>query len=275
MGAEPPLELVQIDAFTDRPFHGNPAAVCLLPAPREDAFLQAVAREMNLSETAFLARRGDGGWDLRWFTPVTEVDLCGHATLASAHLLWQDGHAAADAELRFHTHSGVLTARRAEGGEGGWIELDFPSLPPRPMGALPGLAKALGEEVLWVGGNGSDLLVELASEAAVRHRCPDMVALRRLPARGVIVTAPAADGGGYDFVSRFFAPAVGVDEDPVTGSAHCCLGPFWAERLGRDELVGYQASARGGTVRVRVVGDRVRLGGQAVTVLRAVLIPQS
>jgi predicted PhzF superfamily epimerase YddE/YHI9 len=260
------LELVQIDAFTDRPFHGNPAAVCRLAEPRDDAFLQSVAAEMNLSETAFLSRRDDGGWDLRWFTPAIEVDLCGHATLASAHHLWQDGHAGEDEEIRFHTHSGVLTARRADG----WIELDFPSLPPKPMGALPGLAAALGEELLWVGGNGSDLLVELASEAAVRNRCPDMAALRRLPARGVIVTAPAAAAdGGYDFVSRFFAPAVGVDEDPVTGSAHCCLGPFWAERLGRDQVVGYQASARGGTVRVRVAGDRVVLAGRAVTVLRA------
>ena len=279
------LELVQIDAFTDRPFHGNPAAVCRLPEPRDDGFLQAVAREMNLSETAFLSRRDDGGWDLRWFTPTTEVDLCGHATLASAHHLWQDGHEPAEEAIRFHTHSGVLTARRS----GEWIELDFPSLPPKPMGALPGLAAALGEEPVWVGGNGSDLLVELASEAAVVHRCPDVAALRRLPARGVIVTAAAAGtgdgdsggnggggygsggygGGGYDFVSRFFAPAVGVDEDPVTGSAHCCLGPFWAERLGRDEVVGYQASARGGTVRVRVAGDRVVLAGQAVTVLRA------
>ena len=280
MRSDSALELVQIDAFTDRPFAGNPAAVCRLDRPRDDGFLQALAREMNLSETAFLHRRDDGGWDLRWFTPTTEVELCGHATLASAHHLWQDGHAAADEAIRFHTQSGVLTAKRrpsaagtATAAAGGpWIELDFPALPAKPMGALPGLAAALGEELVWVGGNGSDLLVELPSEASVRNRCPDLAALRLLPARGLIVTAAAASAdAGYDFVSRFFAPSVGVDEDPVTGSAHCCLGPFWAERLGRDEVVGFQASARGGTVRVRPAGDRVILAGQAVTVLRATL----
>jgi PhzF family phenazine biosynthesis protein len=279
----PTLTLTQVDAFTDRPFTGNPAAVCILPSPRRDPFLQAVAREMNLSETAFLTRRDDGDWGLRWFTPTTEVELCGHATLSSAHVLWQDGHAAADETLRFHTLSGVLTARR---GEGGWIEMDFPSMPAKKMGVLPGLADALGENPVWVGGNGTDLLVELASETAVRQRCPDVSALRRLPARGVIVTAVAdaapqgnvADGNGhprpaveYHFVSRFFAPSVGVDEDPVTGSAHCCLGPYWSQRLGRDDLVGYQASPRGGVVRVRAGGERVTLSGQAVTVLRAEL----
>lgn len=262
------LTLVQIDAFTDRPFRGNPAAVCLLPAPRDDDFLQAVAREMNLSETAFLTRRDDGDHDLRWFTPAVEVELCGHATLASAHFLWQEGHAAAGETIRFHTHSGPLLAR--QGGDG-WIELDFPSQAVQPMGVLPGLAEALGEEPLFVGGNGSDLLVELASESIVRQRCPDVRALGRFPARGVIITAVGDDGAGHDFVSRFFAPNAGVDEDPVTGSAHCALGPYWAAKLGKDELVGYQASARGGFVRVRPEGERVKLGGQAVTVLRAEL----
>jgi PhzF family phenazine biosynthesis protein len=276
----PTLPVIQIDAFTTRPFSGNPAAVVILPQPRPDAFLQAVAREMNLSETAFLGRRDDGGWDLRWFTPATEVELCGHATLASAHHLWEDGHAEPGVTIRFHTLSGPLTARR---GDDGWIEMDFPALPAKKMGALPGLADALGETPVWVGGNGTDLLVELASESVVRQRCPDLSALRRLPARGIMITAAAdrtahrnggADGNGhpatepYDFVSRFFAPAVGVDEDPVTGSAHCCLGPFWAERLGRSDVVGFQASPRGGIVRVRTAGERVTLSGQAVTVLR-------
>jgi predicted PhzF superfamily epimerase YddE/YHI9 len=278
------LPITQIDAFTTRPFTGNPAAVCILPQPQRDDFLQSVASEMNLSETAFLSRRDDGDWDLRWFTPLTEVELCGHATLASAHHLWEDGHVGAGEAMRFHTLSGPLTARR---GADGWIEMDFPALPAKKMGALPGLAEALGETPVWVGGNGTDLLVELASETIVRQRCPDLSALRRLPARGIIVTAvadPAGQGNGgtdgnghrrtaepYDFVSRFFAPAVGVDEDPVTGSAHCCLGPFWAQRLGRDELVGYQASRRGGVVRVHPAGERVTLGGQAVTVMRGEL----
>lgn len=267
---DPGIPIIQVDAFTDRPFAGNPAAVCLLPGDRDDTFLQQLAREMNLSETAFPRRRDDGDWDLRWFTPTTEVELCGHATLGAAHVLWEEGLANPSETLRFHTQSGLLTARRREGAPAPpWIDLDFPALPPREMGAMPGLATALGEELVWVGGNGSDLLVELASEAIVRNRCPDLAALGRLPARGLIVTAPASSpDAGYDFVSRFFAPAVGVDEDPVTGSAHCCLGPFWARRLGRDEVVGYQASARGGTVRVRVAGDRVVLSGQAVTVMR-------
>lgn len=267
------LELFQIDAFTDRPFAGNPAAVCLLPEPRPDGFLQSLAREMNLSETAFLTRRDDGDWGLRWFTPLTEVELCGHATLASAHFLWQQGHAGAGDSLRFYTQSGPLAAHRRHDG---WIEMDFPSLPPREMGALPGLAAALGETPVWIGGNGADLLVELASETAVRNRCPDLVALRRLPARGIIITAARngkaeANGPDYHFVSRFFAPSVGVDEDPVTGSAHCCLGPYWAGKLGLTTVVGYQASARGGLVEARPDGDRVHLAGQAVTVLRATL----
>ncbi|HEX2252982.1 MAG TPA: PhzF family phenazine biosynthesis protein [Thermoanaerobaculia bacterium] len=273
-----PLRIVQVDAFTDRAFRGNPAAVGVLPAPRPDAWLQAFAREMNLSETAFLLRRARPGahrrddrgvdWDLRWFTPLVEVDLCGHATLASAHVLWQEGHLAADAEARFHTASGLLSARRA----GDWIELDFPALPPRPVAPPAGLAGLLGTAPRWVGANDKDLLVELASEAEVRALAPDRAAVARLPIRGLIVTAAAqGPGGGYDFVSRFFCPAVGIDEDPVTGSAHCALGPFWAERLGRPEVIGHQASERGGTVRVRPAGDRVVLAGQAVTVLTAEL----
>jgi PhzF family phenazine biosynthesis protein len=262
------LTVHQIDAFTDRPFAGNPAAVCLLEAPRSAAWMQAVAAEMNLSETAFLVRRGEaegGGHGLRWLTPTTEVDLCGHATLAAAHRLWETGELAADAEARFHTRSGVLIARRRPDG---WIEMDFPALPPRAVESVPaGLAEALGVPIRWLGANREDLLVLVDDAATVRGLAPDIGQVARLPVRGLIVTAAADPGADHDFVSRFFAPAVGVPEDPVTGSAHCCLGPFWAERLGKEEVVGYQASARGGTVRVRPAGERVVLAGQAVTVM--------
>jgi PhzF family phenazine biosynthesis protein len=262
-----PQSLVQVDAFADRPFTGNPAAVCLLDRPRPDAWMQAVAMEMNLSETAFLRPRAGGEWDLRWFTPAAEVDLCGHATLASAHVLWEQAVLAPGAEARFHTRSGVLTARR----EGAWIHMDFPAKPERECEPPAGLAEALGAEPVYVGRSQFDLLVELASEAEVRALEPTISLLERVEARGVVVTARAEGDGGYDFVSRFFAPRVGVPEDPVTGSAHCVLAPFWAGRLGRAELVGYQASRRGGTVRVHTKGDRVMLGGQAVTTLRGTL----
>lgn len=262
-----PLRITQVDAFTDRPFRGNPAAVCVLPAPRPAAWMQELAREMNLSETAYLTAEADG-YRLRWFTPSVEVDLCGHATLASAHVLWEEGHLPAGATARFHTRSGVLTAVR----EGEWIRMDFPAQPPVATAPPAGLAEALGADPAWVGRNQADLLVELPTEEAVRTLRPDLRRLRTIPVRGVIVTARAT-GGDAHFVSRFFAPAVGVDEDPVTGSAHCCLAPFWAERLALREMVGYQASARGGVVRVAVQEDRVSLGGQAVTVLRGELLP--
>lgn len=266
------LAVHQVDAFTDRPFAGNPAAVCVLDVARESVWMQAVAAEMNLSETAFLVRRragargeGDGGFDLRWFTPTTEVDLCGHATLAAAHRLWQGGELAADEEARFHTRSGLLTARR---GSDGWIEMDFPALPPRLLDPAPELlAEALGVPVHWVGASREDLLVLVEDAATVRSLAPDIALVARLPVRGLIVTAAADPGSAHDFVSRFFAPAVGVPEDPVTGSAHCCLGPFWSERLGKRVVVGDQASARGGTVRVEPRGERVILSGQAVTVM--------
>jgi PhzF family phenazine biosynthesis protein len=261
-----PLKIVQVDAFTDQPFRGNPAAVCVLPEPRDDRWMQEVAREMNLSETAFLLREGDG-FRLRWFTPAVEVDLCGHATLASAHVLWEDGHLEHGRPARFHTRSGLLTAER----DGEWIELDFPAKPEEEAVASADLVRALGVTPTYVGRSHFDLLVEVESEAAVRGLRPDMGRLRSVPARGVIVTS-RADSPEYDFVSRFFAPRVGVDEDPVTGSAHCCLGPYWQKRLGKDEFVAYQASARGGVVRVRVVDDRVRLAGRAVTVLKAELL---
>lgn len=258
--------ITQVDAFTDRPFTGNPAAVCLLSEPPPEWWMQDVAREMNLSETAFVLAHEDG-FDLRWFTPTVEVDLCGHATLASAHVLWEEGHLRPDEVAHFHSRSGLLTAAR----RGDWIELDFPASDPEPVEIPPGMADALGADPVSVHRARSDLLVELADEKAVRTLHPELGRLRGLQARGVIVTA-AGISGRYDFVSRFFAPRVGVDEDPVTGSAHCALAPFWSRRLGRDQLTGYQVSARGGTVRTRLSGERVILGGQAVTVLRAELL---
>jgi len=258
-----PIRLLQVDAFTDAPFRGNPAAVCLLPEARDAQWMASVAAEMNLSETAFLVRRGDGSFDLRWFTPAVEVALCGHATLASAHALWETGALAPSDVARFHTKSGLLTASRSDDG---LIELDFPARIAEPVSAPAGLLEALGAEATHVGRNVDDYLVVVESEDAVRALRPDLAALGALTVRGVIVTARASTAP-YDFVSRFFAPAVGIAEDPVTGSAHCCLTPFWAERLGKPAMVGYQASARGGAVDVRLEGDRVRLAGRAVTVL--------
>jgi len=260
------MRLLQIDAFTDQPFRGNPAAVCFLDRERDAEWMQHVAAEMNLSETAFLLRQEDG-WSLRWFTPAIEVDLCGHATLASAHALW--GEKADDAGvLRFHTRSGLLTASR----DGDWIELDFPAKREQKVDPPPELLDALGaRDAVYVGRNQFDYLVELRSEDEIRALQPDHAALRKLPVRGVIVTSRGANGK-YDFVSRFFAPGSGVDEDPVTGSAHTCLAPYWSPRLGKDSFVAYQASARGGFLRLRVDGDRVKMAGRAVTVLRGELV---
>jgi PhzF family phenazine biosynthesis protein len=260
--------IVVVDAFTREPFRGNPAAVCVLPGAAHEAWMRAVARELNLSETAFLHRE-DAAWRLRWFTPALEVDLCGHATLAAAHVLWESGRLDAAELARFRTRSGELSARR----RGRSIELDFPAQPPSAEEAPGKLLAAIGAPVRWSGRNGADWLLELADEAAVRAVVPDMTTLSGLPARGIIVTARADAGrAGIDFVSRFFAPSVGVPEDPVTGSAHCCLAPFWAERLGSPELTGFQVSARGGTVGVRVRGARVDLIGDAVTVWRGELV---
>jgi PhzF family phenazine biosynthesis protein len=258
--------IVQVDAFTAEPFAGNPAAVCVLAHAADKRWMQQVAREMNLSETAFLFRQGDG-WSLRWFTPSVEVALCGHATLASAHVLWQDGHLAQGVQARFDTKSGRLTADR----KGDWIEMDFPAEPAQPADPPESLLAALGVAATFVGKNRMDYIVEIESEAAVRALQPDFTRLRSLPVRGVMVTARSSDGG-CDFVSRFFAPGSGVDEDPVTGSAHCCLAPYWGAKLGKTEMTGHQVSARGGVVRVRNAGDRVILGGQAVTVLRGDLL---
>jgi PhzF family phenazine biosynthesis protein len=260
------IRITQVDAFTSRPFAGNPAAVCVLEQARDEAWMRDLAREMNLSETAFLVPQDDG-FQLRWFTPAVEVDLCGHATLASAHVLWEEGHLPAGRQARFHTRSGLLLADR----DGEWIQLDFPAKKEQPAAAPAGLAAALGAEPVYVGRNQFDYLVQLAGETVVRGLKPDFTALRRLPVRGIIVTS-RADSPRYDFVSRFFAPGSGIDEDPVTGSAHCCLGPFWSARVGKTQFLAHQASARGGDVRVRVAGDRVYLGGQAVTVLRGSLV---
>ncbi len=260
------IPIYQVDAFTDRPFAGNPAAVCILDQPADDAWMQHVAAEMNLSETAFLQREDDG-FRLRWFTPTVEVDLCGHATLASAHVLWTTGYLWTSEEIRFHTRSGLLTARLVDG----WIELNFPAVSAEAVEPEAGLIEALGVQPVYVGRNKFDYLVEVASEEEVRQAQPNHAALRAIPVRGVMLTS-RSQNSKYDFVSRFFAPASGVAEDPVTGSAHCCLAPFWGERLGKEEMTAYQASPRGGVVRVRNEGDRVVLSGQAVMVLRGTLI---
>lgn len=262
-GADAGLEIYQVDAFTSRVFGGNPAAVCLLEVPRSAEWMQAVALEMNLSETAFLVRRGDV-FDLRWFTPAAEVDLCGHATLASAHVLWETGELAPEATASFDTRSGRLTAERA----GEWIQMDFPADPPAPIVAPPAVVAALGLTPRAAAQSRLYLLVELEDEAEVRSLAPDFVSLRESVPTGLIATSPAASPE-FDFVSRFFAPALGIDEDPVTGSAHSVLAPYWQERLGRTEMRAFQASARGGSLRVRCDGDRVKMLGRAVTVMKA------
>jgi len=256
------VPLYLVDAFTDRPFAGNPAAVCLPDSHRDATWMQSAAAEMNQAETAFLRPRPDGEWDLRWFTPLVEVELCGHATLASAHVLWETGRVPSASPIRFHTLSGVLTCTK----RGGRIEMDFPAEPATPVQSPAEEAFALGATPTFVGRNRMDMLVVLGSADEVRRLTPVMGQVAEIKARGVIVTA-RSDAPDFDFVSRFFAPATGVPEDPVTGSAHCCLGPYWSRVLGKDELVGRQVSKRGGTVAVRVMGDRVILGGSAVLVV--------
>jgi predicted PhzF superfamily epimerase YddE/YHI9 len=257
----------QVDAFADGPFSGNPAAVVLLPGAAETAWMHQVAAEMNLSETAFLTRRAEGEFDLRWFTPAVEVDLCGHATLASAHALWQGGHVPTSTPLQFHTKSGVLTATPADG----WIELDFPATQVKVAEPPDGLLDALRAQAKYVGRSKFDYLVEVGSEETVRELKPDFAVLRTIPVRGVIVTSQASTPG-WDFVSRFFAPGSGIDEDPVTGSAHCALAPYWSVKLGKNDFTARQLSSRGGTLRLSLVGDRVKLRGRATSVLRGELI---
>jgi PhzF family phenazine biosynthesis protein len=260
------LRLFTVDSFTREAFAGNPAGVCILESPADERWMAALAAEMKHSETAYLSPRGPAEFDLRWFTPKVEVELCGHATLASAHVLWNECGVPRTGAIRFHTKSGVLTCVTA----GDRIEMDFPAKLCVETVVPADLSRALGVTPRFVGKNEFDYLVEVESEEVVRRASPDFPALRRLPVRGVIVTAPSASRE-HDFVSRFFAPGAGIDEDPVTGSAHCCLAPFWAERLGKREMKAFQASERGGTVWVRVAGDRVVLGGQAVTVWKGEL----
>jgi len=261
-----PIDLFHVDAFTPRAFAGNPAAVCLCPEAPEPGWMQQVAAEMNLSETSFVVPRADG-FDLRWFTPTVEVELCGHATLAAAHTLWESGRLAAGSRARFHTLSGVLTAAKA----GDWIELDFPATPVATVTTVPpALVAGLGVRALSIGKSRFDFVVEVATAAEVSEARPDLAALRQVDSRGVILTGPGEPP--YDMVSRVFAPGFGIDEDPVTGSAHCALGPFWGERLGKQELLAYQASARGGVLRIVLAGERVKLYGQAVTTTRGLLM---
>lgn len=260
------MTVTVVDAFAERPFEGNPAAVCVLEAPAPEGWMRGLAAEMNLSETAFVVP-GDDAFGLRWLTPEVEVDLCGHATLASAHLLYESGRVGSGEEARFDTRSGRLTVRRT--GEATYT-MDFPATPPEEA-RVDGLSETFGVEPIWTGRTPFDVFAVLEDEAAIRALAPDIGAVARLGGRGVILTARADGGSEVDVVSRFFAPEAGVPEDPVTGSAHCAIGPYWARQLGRDELSCYQASRRGGYVGVRVRGDRVELTGRAVTVYHAEL----
>lgn len=260
------LKIYQVDAFTDKPFHGNPAAVCVLPEPAEEEWMQLLAREMNLSETAFLVSKDDG-FSLRWFTPTVEVALCGHATLASAHILWQIGLLSPNQQAKFYTRSGLLTAELKDN----LIELNFPATLETQTPPPDGLEEALGVKAKYIGKTKFDYILEVDSPNTVKALKPDFTALRKLPVRGIMVTSQD-NGSPYDFVSRFFAPGSGIDEDPVTGSAHCCLAPFWSARLSKNNLTAYQASARGGILWLTVAEDRVYLRGHAVTVLQGELL---
>ncbi|MGF1458290.1 MAG: PhzF family phenazine biosynthesis protein [Leptolyngbyaceae cyanobacterium] len=264
------VTILQVDAFTNAPFAGNPAAVCVLPAPVSETWMRAVAAEMNLSETAYLHPQEDG-YALRWFTPAAEVSLCGHATLASAHVLWSEGYLTPDQGAKFHTQSGLLTAQ----AEDGWITLNFPAQPTQPVSPPPELLKSLrGLQPIAVecGGSAeSNYLVELPSEDYVRSLQPDFGMLRLLPTQGLIVTAPSA-ADDVDFVSRYFAPAIGINEDPVTGSAHCSLMPYWQSKLGKSTLMAKQVSQREGILKLQQQGDRVLISGRAVTVMKGTLL---
>lgn len=263
-------KITQVDAFTSERYQGNPAAICILDSDGDAGWMQRVANEMNLSETAYLVPRPDG-FGLRWFTPAVEVDLCGHATVAAAHVLWEEGVVARTAQCRFHTRSGLLTARREAGG---WIGVEFPRETVIPLAILAEADQALGVRSIHTAEcrRLSYLLLELDSEAAVRSAMLDFAQASKLAHKGLIVTSRADAGTGYDFVSRFFAPRMGVNEDPATGSAHCVLGVYWSEKLGRNEMLAYQASARGAVIRVGVAADHVTLAGQAVTVMRGELV---
>ncbi|HWO96671.1 MAG TPA: PhzF family phenazine biosynthesis protein [Bacillus sp. (in: firmicutes)] len=256
-----------VDAFTNKAFSGNPAAVCVLADAANATWMQQVAAEMNLSETAFLHPHEDG-YSLRWFTPNTEVDLCGHATLASAHILWEAEHADSKQPIKFYTKSGVLSAAK----KGEWIELDFPAEPPGEVKMYPKeLVAALGIEPLYVGRNRFDYLVEIESEETLKELKPDFSLLQQLETRGIIVTSKSLSNE-FDFVSRSFFPAIGIQEDPVTGSAHCCLAPYWQKKITKDHFLAHQASERGGTLKIHLQEDRVLISGQAITTLKSELL---
>ena len=263
--------LFVVDAFTDRPFAGNPAGVLVLDTERDPTWMQAVASELNLSETSFLRLREDGVWSLRWFTPVLETVLCGHATLAAAHVLWTEGHHPPGEPIRFATASGELRALAAGDGS---IVLDFPAAPPYPISPPPDLEGVIPWPHRFVGRAGptKNYLVEVDSPVVLRRLQPDLATLAALPAGGLIVTA-RSDDPAHDFLSRYFAPAAGIPEDPVTGSAHCTLGPYWQGKLGKSRFRALQVSPRTGALTVEVREDRVHLGGSAVTIIRGSLIP--
>lgn len=258
--------LFQVDAFTEEPFRGNPAGVCLLKAPESDQWMQALAAEMNLSETAYLLPEGEG-WRLRWFTPTTEVDLCGHATLASARVLFERHPEMRDDPVKFFTRSGELSARWIDGS----VELNFPAMSFEPITVIAKLPAILGFQPIGAVYSGDYYLFEALDEVLIHKVHPNIRSLETLPMPEVIITAKSEDPD-IDFVSRFFAPQLGVDEDPVTGSAHCLLAPYWAKKLGKNELLAYQASARGGYLDLRLVGDRVFIKGESKIIFEADLL---
>ena len=260
------IPIFQVDAFSDVPFRGNPAAICLLDDPLSDDMMQNIAKEMNLSETAFVHEKPDGKLNLRWFTPMYEVDLCGHATLASAYVLWHQGRHEPSHSIEFQTKSGTLICNQTSEG----VELDFPASPPESAEPPPGLVAALGKDPTFVGKSKFDYFLVYDDEENVRTMTPNFADLANVETRGVIVTAVSEDPE-IDFVSRFFAPSAGIDEDPVTGSAHCCIAPYWSSVMNKRELVGYQASQRGGVIKIVYEPPRVRLAGQAVMVLQGSL----
>jgi len=262
------MKIYQVDAFAAKPFKGNPACVCLMNSEKSEEWMQNVAMEMNLSETAFLTKSKDG-FDLRWFTPTTEVDLCGHATLASAHIIWETGILPRDAQAKFYTKSGLLSAVK----DGDWIEMNFPKVPQEECEPFDELYMGLGVRPSYVGRSNRDYLIEVESEEIVKGAKPDFEQLRAVDSDGFIITS-VSQTTDYDFVSRFFAPRLGVNEDPVTGSAHCVLGPYWAEKLLKQELIGLQASKRTGVVKLKVQRVRINIIGKAVTVFKGDLLEE-
>jgi PhzF family phenazine biosynthesis protein len=261
--------IIQVDAFTNKPFSGNPAAVCVLSSPQSDTWMQNIAQEMNLSETAFLVTEDDS-FNLRWFTPTVEVPLCGHATLASAHVLWSEGYLSFDKQAKFYTKSGILQATKKDD----WIELDFPANPSQQIEIIPQLKAALGVDCIGMYKNSLGYLVEVESAEIIQQMQPNFSEILKLPLNQVIVTSLGNQDSEYDFVSRFFAPGLGINEDPVTGAAHCCLAPFWHNRLLKDQLMAYQASSRGGILKVSYQPNdsRVFISGQAMTTMRGELV---